>query len=214
MRGKKGRYFGMCAGDEFTLQVELGGSLTLNKETMYTEKANSVNSCTFGQVHENMVKCSSKRDSQQWPLVQILTKEEISALRSVGQEGKKENCTLWDNKKDSIRRKRSSHYRLLKIRAKHKKKKKRMQLFYCRYWGTRPAEWWIVLQGTEELDLQKIFAQWILCRKWKSGRITGKWGFNPWAIISWFVYAGNWRLRQGVEDSTLDPNLHVYLWGR
>ena len=98
--------------------------------------------------------------------------------------------------------------------GKAQKKKKRMQLFYCRYWGTRPAEWWIVLQGTEELDLQKIFAQWILCRKWKSGRITGKWGFNPWAIISWFVYAGNWRLRQGVEDSTLDPNLHVYLWGR
>ena len=79
----------MCAGDEFELQVELGGSLTLNKETMYTEKANSVNSCTFGQVHENMVKCSSKRDSQQWPLVQILTKEEISAPRSVGQEGKR-----------------------------------------------------------------------------------------------------------------------------
>ena len=60
MRRKEGRYFGMCARNECKLQVELGGSLTLYKETMYIEKANSVSSCVLGQTHENMVNAAQK----------------------------------------------------------------------------------------------------------------------------------------------------------
>ena len=90
MRRKKGRYFGMCARNECKLQVELGGSLTLYKETMYTEKANSVSSCVLGQTHENRVNAAQKGDPQQWPLVQISTREETSAQRSAGREGKRE----------------------------------------------------------------------------------------------------------------------------
>ena len=50
----------MCARNECKLQVELGGSLTLYKETMYIEKANSVSSCVLGQTHENMVNAAQK----------------------------------------------------------------------------------------------------------------------------------------------------------
>ena len=60
MRRKEGRYFGMCARSECKLQVELSTSLTLYKETMYIEKANSVSSCVLGQTHENMVNAAQK----------------------------------------------------------------------------------------------------------------------------------------------------------
>ena len=50
----------MCAGDEHKLQVKLGGSLTFYKKIVYTEKANSVISCIFGQTHENMLNAAQK----------------------------------------------------------------------------------------------------------------------------------------------------------
>ena len=60
MRRKKEVYLRMCAGNERKLQMELGGSLTFYQEIMYTEKANSVSSCVFGQTHENMINAAQK----------------------------------------------------------------------------------------------------------------------------------------------------------